>query len=148
MKAKRNKLGTVLLVLLLALLLAACGTQGPDETGQGDPPGPAEGPVWTAEGMPVRVQYDRMWEYGDFAESEDPELIDGLVAALKSLEVGEPTQMMVEDFTDILTFTLEDGTEYRLVFEENIWVKSEEERYLVEGLGNVRTLLDRMMDEE
>ena len=58
------------------------------------------------------------------------------------------TDMGVEDYTDILTFTFADGSTARLEFEEQIWVKERNERYCVEGLASLRELLDGMISDE
>lgn len=131
------------------------GTASSDTSGQPGPgtaeatvPAPAGNGIFTAEGTPVKLRYDRMWMYSDYAETEDPELIGAVVEAVKALEVGAPSQMSVEDYTDILTFTFEDGTEFRLEFEENMWVAGEREHYEVDGLKRLRGILDVMIEEK
>ena len=104
--------------------------------------------LWSATEPPIHLRYDRMWIYSDYAESSDPELIAAVVEAIKALEVGAATDMGVEDYTDILTFTFADGSTARLEFEEQIWVKERNERYCVEGLASLRELLDGMISDE
>ena len=104
--------------------------------------------IWTASEMPVRVRYDRMWIYSACVESDDPIMIAALVDAVKNLSVGAPTQMAVEDYTDILTFTFAGESSIRLTFEEQNWIKEENERYQVEGLSLVRLLLDEMIEKQ
>ena len=65
--------------------------------------------LWTATEQPVKVRYDRMWEYSDSAESSDPAVISALVDAVKALEVGEPTDTVIDDYTDVVTFFFPDG---------------------------------------
>ena len=88
--------------------------------------------IWTALNLPVSVRYDRMWEYGDFAESTDPAFIRDLVDAVIALDVGEETDIQTDDFTDILTFSFENGTEVCLEFENQYWVTEDQIRYNVE----------------
>ena len=107
-----------------------------------------EKPIWTAAEQPVSIRYDRMWEYSDFAESNDPTLIAEIVDAIRSLTVGEPTDMAVEDYTDLLTFVFPDGSTLRLEFEEQNWVTDDHVRYHVEGLSKLRSLLDILMTEK
>ena len=102
--------------------------------------------IWTIEEMPVSFRYDRMWEYSDCAGTEDPALIGEIVEALKSVQAGEATDVEVEDYTDILTFTFADGSEIQLIFEEQNWVFAEQERYRVEGLSYLRSLLDALIE--
>ena len=104
--------------------------------------------IWTATEMPVRLRYDRMWEYSDYAETSDPGMIGEIVDAVKTLKVGEATDMAVDDYTDFLTFTFPDGGMVRLEFEEQNWVTADNKRYHVEGLSNLRSLLEEMMNEE
>ena len=104
--------------------------------------------IWTATEMPVRLRYDRMWEYSDYAETSDPGMIAEIVDACKALKVGEPTDMAVDDYTDILTFTFQDGGMARLEFEEQNWVAADNTRYQVEGLSYLRSILEEMMNEE
>ena len=69
-----------------------------------------------------------------------------IVEALKSVQAGEATDVEVEDYTDILTFTFADGSEIQLIFEEQNWVFAEQERYRVEGLSYLRSLLDALIE--
>lgn len=101
--------------------------------------------IWTAEEMPVRIQYDRYWEYGDYTVIEDPETIEAIVQVIKELRVGAKTNIMVDDFTDFLTFYFPDETSIRLEFEEQNWVK-DGERYHVDGLGPLREILNEVME--
>ena len=39
--------------------------------------------IWTDTEMPVRLRYDRMWEYSDYAETSDPVMIAEIVDAVK-----------------------------------------------------------------
>ena len=104
--------------------------------------------IWTAEAPPVSVRYDRMWEYSDYAETTDPETVSALAEAVQALEIGEPTDMATDDFTDILTFGFADGTALRLEFEDQCWVTGDGKRYQVEGLTALRGLLEDMLEDE
>ena len=112
------------------------------------PPQEAPPEIWPTEEQPVRVRYDRMWIYSDYAESSDPAMIQALVDTVKALEVGDPTDMAVDDYTDVVTFFFPDDGMLRLEFEENIWVTGDGRRYHVEGLFHVRRLLDEMLEEQ
>ena len=101
--------------------------------------------IWTATEQPVSVRYDRMWEDSDYAETSDPHMIEAIIDAVKALRAGEPTDMVVEDYTDILTFTFTGGGTLRLEFEEQNWVKDDGTRCHVEGLSTLRNLLEEMM---
>ena len=104
--------------------------------------------IWTVSDQPVSIRYDRMWEYGDYAESSDSTLIAAIVDAIRGLTVGEPTNMAVEDYTDLLTFVFPDGSTLRLEFEEQNWVTDDHVRYHIEGLSKLRSLLDILMTEK
>ena len=108
---------------------------------------PAVQAVWTASELPVRLRYDRMWEYGACFEITDAGLIEQVVAALKSLEVKGSTDVCVDDYTDILTFTFADGGVTRLEFEDQSWVTEANERLRVEGLSRLRSVLDAALEE-
>ena len=101
--------------------------------------------IWKADEMPVRIQYDRYWEYGDYTVIEDPETIEAIVQTIKELRVGAKTDIMVDDYTDILTFYFPDEGMIRLEFEEQNWVRNGE-RYHVDGLGALRTILNEVME--
>ena len=133
----------IMLFALVLALLSGCGGQRTEAA----PGAPAVSEVFTAEETPIRVRYDRMWAYSAFAESEDPALIAEIIAAVQALEVGAPTSMAVEDYTDILTFTFPDGTAGRLEFEEQNWVAEDNTRYHVEGLSRLRSILDGMLED-
>ncbi len=102
--------------------------------------------LWTAADDPVSIRYDRLWFYGDEVETSDPEQIAAIVDAVRALSVGGPTEVCVEDYTDILTFTFADGTVSRLEFEDQIWVKDKDARYEVKGLGRLRDVLDELLE--
>lgn len=89
-----------------------------------------------------------MWEYSAYAETDDPEQIAAIVDAVRDMTVGDPVEYAVDDFTDILTFSFDDGTTLRLEFEEYNWLKDGKERYHVEGLGPLRSLLEGLLDND
>ena len=101
--------------------------------------------LWPAKEMPVSLKYDRMWVYSAHAETEDPDTINRIVETVRSLSVGEKTNYVVEDYTDILLFTFPDGSTYRLEFEEDNWVTEGSGRLHVEGLTQLRALLDKLL---
>ena len=103
------------------------------------------GAIWATDEMPVHLRYDRMWVYGDYAETDDAAMITAIIDALRQLTVGEKTDYSVTDFTDILTFTFSDGSTRRIEFEEYNWI-NERDRYHVEGLAVLRGLLDEMIE--
>ena len=102
--------------------------------------------IWTANELPVSVRYDRMWAYSANGKTDDPAVIAALVDAIKALKVGEETDKVVDDFTDLITFTFSDGTTRRLEFEEGMWV-TDHGRYRVQGMGAVRNILDGLISE-
>ena len=104
--------------------------------------------LWPAKEMPVSLKYDRMWVYSAHAETEDPDTINRIVDAVSSLSVGEKADYVVEDYTDILLFTFPDGSTYRLEFEEDNWVTEGSGRLHVEGLTQLRALLDKLLGDQ
>ena len=104
--------------------------------------------IWTRTDMPNHLRYDRMWEYSAYAETDDPEQIAAIVDAVRDMTVGDAVKYAVDDYTDILTFSFDDGTMLRLEFEEYNWVKDGKERYHVEGLGPLRSLLEGLLDND
>jgi len=107
----------------------------------------ADAAPWPITDTPVKLRYDRMWIYGAYAETEDAAMIADIVATVNALTVGEPSDVFVTDYTDILTFTFADGGMLRLEFEEYNWVKNDRERYHVDGLSPLRKLLDTLIEE-
>ena len=101
--------------------------------------------IWTSSKTPVGLEYIRMWETRETAKTKDPEIISGIVDALKELSVGEETDIMTTDYTDILEFDFMGNEHERLEFEGDCWVTKDDRRYKVEGLEKVRILLERMM---
>ena len=88
-----------------------------------------------------------MWEYSASAQTDDPLVIAELVSAIRALEIGEKSERVTEDYTDILTFSFADGDTLRLEFEDRCWVAGENERYEAEGLGRVRDVLNGLIGE-
>ena len=104
--------------------------------------------IWTADELPVSLRYDRLWEYGEYCETTDAEQIEEIVAAIRALKVGAQSDVCVDDYTDILTFSFADGTTLTLEFEGQSWVKDTDTRYSVEGLSRLRNLLDEVLEEQ
>lgn len=104
--------------------------------------------VWTFDGTPVKLKYNRMWESGQYAECDDTELISAIVDELKELRVGAPTDMATDDFTDILDFEFEDGSSGRIEIENECLVTEDDKRYEIsnpEKLNRIRNLLDEVI---
>ena len=129
------------------------GGTGPEETGPETGSSETEtdaSALWPETELPVSLRYDRMWVYSAYAETEDPEVIGGIVEAVQALEVTGKEGSAVEDYTDLLLFTFADGHTRRLRFEEESWV-TEEGRYLQlegDGLARLRRLLDELLGEK
>lgn len=141
-----------LIMMMALLLLAGCSAPKADSAAPaGSAPAAAakdETPtVWTKDEMPVKIDYTRMWEYGAAAQSDDPAVIAELVSAIQALKVGEKSEWVTDDYTDVLTFTFADGDTLRLEFENQCWVTGNGERYEVEGLGRVRAVLDGLVGD-
>ena len=157
----------LLLSLLITCTLSACASGGAPSAAPGAAPSSASAsapetssstaaapentadsgaPVlWPAKEMPVSLKYDRMWVYSAHAETKDPDTINRIVETVRNLSVGEKADYVVEDFTDILLFTFPDGSTYRLEFEEDNWVTESSGRLHVEGLTQLRALLDKLL---
>ena len=103
--------------------------------------------IWTADAMPVHLKYRRMWEYCAQAETEDAKRIADIVDAVKALQIGEEAETVVDDYTDRLVFSFTDGSEVQLEFEADCWVADDGKRYEVEGLGALRALLDKVLED-
>ena len=171
---RRNFAAGLFLSLLITCALSACASAGASETATAAAPtvtsetATAAAPtvtseavtaaavsestndsgdpvLWPAKEMPVSLKYDRMWVYSAHAETEDPDTINRIVDAVSSLSVGEKADYVVEDYTDILLFTFPDGSTYRLEFEEDNWVTEGSGRLHVEGLTQLRALLDKLL---
>lgn len=104
--------------------------------------------LWPKEELPVSVEYTRLWEYSASARSEDPLVIARLVEAVQALEIGEKSEWVTEDYTDILDFRFADGETLRLEFEDQCWVSEDKQRYEADGLAAVREILDELVEEE
>ena len=99
--------------------------------------------------LPMKLEYQRMREYSAYGESEDPELIQDVLDALRSLEIGRATDIAVEDYGDIIRFIYADGSEKTFEFEDSIIVTGRNERFEVEGdLSRVRRLLSVLTEGE
>ena len=106
-----------------------------------------ENGIWTKEEMPVSVRYDRMWVYSASGETKDPEVLKELVDAVRALEIGEKSEWITEDYTDILSFRFADGDTLRLEFEDQSWVRADGERYEVSGLDRLRAILETLLPD-
>ena len=140
----------ILTGIVAVTLLCSCTAQGAEQR-QADTTAQTEATseIWTTDKTPTKVRYDRMWEYSASGETDDPAFISALVTSIKNLKVGNPTPIATDDFTDFVSFTFEGETEpLKLQFEDQCWVKDQKTRYEVEGIRDVRQLLDQLIDED
>ena len=131
----RNK--TVLLILLIIALSALFSCKKKEEA-----------MIETdLNNMPVKVLYRRMWEYSLDVESEDRQIINDLLEKIDRIQLGEKTDMGIEDYTDLIVFEYPDGTTKQYRFEADVYVEDDKNRYLVlSGLQDVRSILNAMVE--
>ena len=103
--------------------------------------------LWTATEMPVKLIYGCVNETFLEAETEDPAIIGNAIDAIKALEIGEANNMETLDAADDLRFIFEDGSEVRLMFEGDNWITDDHERYHVEGLSRLHSVLYVLFEE-
>jgi hypothetical protein len=103
--------------------------------------------LWTSTEMPVKLIYGCVNETFLEAETEDPVIIGQAIDAIKSLEIGEANNMETLDAGDDLHFIFEDGSEVRLTFEGDNWITDDHERYHVEGLSRLHSVLYVLFEE-
>ena len=138
----------ILLACAVLLLLAGCGARHvPTETELTNPNRTVPSGLWTKDMTPERVEYERRWEYTAMYETDNPVVIGALIDAVKALEIGEEDGSVTEDYTDILTFHFSDGETLRLEFENQNLVTEDGTRYQVDGLGELRSLLNGIAEE-
>ncbi len=150
MDKKWKALPILLALAVLLVTLCACAPSGgesaPAAVSSSQAPDGLR--VWSETETPVKLRYDRLWEYSAAAETEDAAVIADIVAALESIRVGQPSEWMVTDYTDVLCFTFADGHSLRLEFEGECWVSEDGKRYEAEGLDTLRSRLDGLMEPE
>lgn len=110
-------------------------------------PAKVDNGLWTATEMPVKLIYGCVNETFLEAETEDPVMIGQAIDAIKSLEIGEANNMETLDAGDDLHFIFEDGSEVRLTFEGDNWITDDHERYHVEGLSRLHSVLYVLFEE-
>lgn len=110
-------------------------------------PAKVDNGLWTATEMPVKLIYGCVNETFLEAETEDPVIIGQAIDAIKSLEIGEANNMETLDAGDDLHFIFEDGSEVRLTFEGDNWITDDHERYHVEGLSRLHSVLYVLFEE-
>ena len=103
--------------------------------------------LWTSTEMPVKLIYGCVNETFLEAETEDPAIIGNAIDAIKALEIGEANNMETLDAADDLHFIFEDGSEVRLTFEGDNWITDDHERYHVEGLSRLHSVLYVLFEE-
>lgn len=125
----------MLLVAMAVAIMGACaGTQ--------------EKTIETRDDMPMKLAYQRMWEYSAYGECEDPAFIQTVLETIKQLKIGEETQMAAEDYADVIDFIYADGSRERYEFEAGWIVMDDGKRYEVIGsLSALRKLLGALVEE-
>lgn len=96
---------------------------------------------------PVKLIYQRNYEYSAVYESNDKETITALIAALDNIEVVSESELFVDDYDDIITFVSESGEKSTVIFEYKRLVK-DNKRYEVNGYDSVSAILSSLADEE
>ncbi len=96
---------------------------------------------------PVKLIYQRNYEYSAVYESNDKEMITALIAALNNIEVVYESELFVDDYDDIITFVSESGEKSTVIFECKRLVK-DNKRYEVNGYDRVSAILSSLADEE
>ena len=137
-------------LLAILLLLAGCSAKekAPNAPDAAPAPETQIQSLWTTDKTPVSVDYYRMWTYSVSSQSDDPAILSELVDAIRAMEVGKKSEWVTEDYTDILTFRLEDGGSLRLEFENQCVVTDDGTRYEVDGLPRLRAILDELIGEQ
>ena len=124
----------LLIAMVMAIMGACAGTQ--------------EKPIAIRDDMPMKLAYQRMWEYSAYGESEDPAFIQTVLETIKQLQIGKETQMAADDYTDVIDFIYADGSRERYEFEAEWIVMDDGKRYEVIGsLSALRRLLDTLVEE-
>ena len=124
----------LLIAMVMAIMGACAGTQ--------------EKPIAIRDDMPMKLAYQRMWEYSAYGESEDPAFIQTVLETIKQLQIGKETQMAADDYTDVIDFIYTDGSRERYEFEAEWIVMDDGKRYEVIGsLSALRRLLDTLVEE-
>ncbi len=159
---KRIQIILLAIMLLILLLLAGCSSGAPgtapsattaaaasaaSAASSASSAATASDEIWTKEEMPVSLRYDRIWVYSAYAETKDPEIMKELVETIRALEIGEESEWITEDYTDILTFTFANGEKVRLEFENQSWVREDGKRLEVSGLEQVRAILEMILPD-
>lgn len=96
---------------------------------------------------PIKVIYQRNYEYSAIFETEDKEIIDSLKNALNEIEIVSESEMAVDDYDDIITFVMSNGDTHTVRFEYKRLVKNGK-RYNVNGYDNVNEILILFSNEE
>ncbi len=112
--------------------------------------------MWDDSLSPVKVVYEFMGYACEIYETEDPELIERLVAALKNVEVGEDGAVSGSDNGDVIFFTMDDGSEYSVWFnfgnlevydpgyEDGVYYRV----YETTGFGEVKSVLNEIKEAD
>jgi len=96
---------------------------------------------------PVKVIYQKNYEYSALYETEDKDTINSLLNALNEIEVLSETEIAVDDYEDIITFVSANGEKLTVKFEFKRLLKNNK-RYFVNGYEKVNDILLSISDNE
>ena len=96
---------------------------------------------------PYKLIYRRLYEEALETETEEPDIVEEILEAVKEVKTGEESDIFTTDHTDILIFVYEDGKEIAYEFEGDCLVSEDGKRYKAEGLKQLRVLLNKLIGE-
>ena len=94
---------------------------------------------------PVSVSYMRRYEYALDIESSDPDLIRDLTEKIGNITYGKESHMETIDYTDILVFTMADGSRNMYEFEADNIVIGRKRYEVTGGLKELRASLEEFV---
>ncbi len=96
---------------------------------------------------PVKVIYQKNYEYSALFETEDKKIIQDLINALNKIKILSETNIAVDDYEDVITFVSADGETTTVRFECKRLLKNDK-RYDVNGYEAVNDVLLSFSDTE
>ena len=139
----------IILFLIFVFLCSSCSTI---QNNKNEPTGKIEikleQGIFERKDLPDVIKYERRWEsYSEYYINKKEDM-QNVVDALNNIKITEKSDVVVDDYTDILRLSYYGEEEIIIEFEEYQFVDSDGQRWKCSDLSDLRAFLNAAIEKE